>query len=46
MKGLLNFNEDYVFLFVFPTSNIGEGCLYETITNVAPINNQETVVNL
>ena len=31
---------------VYLYSERGEGCLYETITNVAPINNLEAAVNL
>jgi hypothetical protein len=31
---------------VYLNSDIGVGCLYETITNVAPLNNLVTAVNL
>jgi hypothetical protein len=40
----LNFDAEDIRLFL--KSDRGEGCLYETITYVASLNNQEEVINL
>jgi hypothetical protein len=40
----LNFEDEDIKVYL--NSDRGEGCLYETITNVAPLNNLVTAVNL